>query len=110
MLKRYNGVLNKRDGEFILISNDEDINLSKEFKIFYMKDVDLHIKITNSKRTLVNEYGAFYLDRDSKKQYRYHLNDLNIESILDNTLNDLLEVIIGTEELEVDTDEAGITA
>lgn len=93
-MHKYCGVLTKVDNDYILTGNGEDINLSTDLDLYYMKDTDLHIKITNSKRTLLNESGAYYLDKNSRKEYVYHLNDIDISEILKNTLHDLVEITI----------------
>lgn len=102
----YTGVLIKDNGEFVLMNNGEDLSLTAELHYFWQKDIPLHITINNDVRTLLNEKGAFYLDRldreNKNSKYQYHINGINVEKILNNNINNYVELEI--EETTEDTD------
>lgn len=101
--KRYCGVLNKINGKYILYNNSEDINLSKDFDIFWRGETKIHIVMNNDVKTILNECGDIYLDKDEKMYYRYHINGINIEEIFNNHLQELITVDIDI--LDVDREE-----
>jgi hypothetical protein len=91
----YTGVLVRENGEFVLINNGEDLSLTAELHYFWQKDIPLHITINNDVRTLLNEKGDFYLDRENKdSKYQYHINDISLEKILNNNINNFIKLEI----------------
>jgi hypothetical protein len=95
----YKGVLSTDKGQYKIYSNDEDIDISYILKYHYYKESQLHIKISNSVRVILNEYGDLYMDRDTNRKYKYHINGRNLEQILNNNLNKLLEITISERSL-----------
>lgn len=94
-----NGVLTRQDEDYIIISNGEDNNLSNILNHYYYADIPLHIKIANNYRSLLNEVGSIYLDRDEYKRYKYHVNGINIDKIIASNINNIIDITI-TEEKE----------
>lgn len=98
MIRKYSGVVTKLDNDYVLYTNGEDINLNYILKDLYMKYANTHIKINNDARQLLNEEGEIYLDRDDKKQYKLHINNINVENLLQQNLYKLIDIKIDSED------------
>lgn len=102
MNKKYTGVVNKVNNEFILFTNGEDQNIIYILKDLWQNYIPVHIKINNDVRSLLNEKGEIYYDKDVNNKYTLHINNINIEGILLNNLYKLIDIRIESEE---DTNE-----
>jgi hypothetical protein len=98
MKRELNGTLTKTGEGYILYTYNSELNLNEVLKTFWQLDTPVHIKIESDTRTLLDEKNCdIYFARDEKKKYKYHINGINIENILEHALFKLLYVIVETE-------------
>lgn len=110
MSKKYCGVLTRAYGEYILLTNGEDINLTNVLTELYEGYETVHMTIKNDMRELLNQTSDLYKDETSDFEYEFHINGLNIEQILNDNLNGLIDVTIDVlEDSEEVTDEQSYT-
>jgi hypothetical protein len=96
--RELSGVLTKTGQGFILYNHKGEVNLTEVLKTFWQLDTPVHIKIESDVRTLLDErHCDIYLARDEKKQYKYHINGINIENVLEHALFNLIYVLVETE-------------
>lgn len=91
----YFGVVNKEGKNFIIYTHCSEINLSNELKDLWQKAVPVHIKIESNARKLLDECKCeLYYDKDKNKQYKLHINDINVEEILQKSIGKQLDITL----------------
>jgi hypothetical protein len=91
----YFGVLAKEGKDFVIYTYCSEINLSKELKDLWQGGVQVHIRIESNARKLLDESKCeLYYDRDKNKQYKLHINDVDIEQILQKSIGKQLDITI----------------
>lgn len=81
------------EGEYII----DKINLTKLLnKIYYSNSPTLSIVIDSNTRTLFDEIGELYLDKDDFGIYCWHIDGECLESVLFNNTETMLEIYIDT--------------
>ena len=91
----YFGVLTKDGKDFKIFTYCSDVNLSEKLRNFWQKDIPVHIKIeTNNKRLLDESKCELYYDRDKNREYKLHINGINIEEILQKSIGKQLDITI----------------
>lgn len=95
MQKNYFGVITKRHDGYILFTHKSEINMSEELKHFWKLDVPVHITIESETRKMLNEDKCeIYYDKDADKKYKLHINDINLEQILEGSIGKQLDITI----------------
>ena len=96
MFRKFTGVLTKTSKGFILYSHKSEININEELESLWKVESPVHITITSSSRSLLNEKGCeIYKNRaDKTKKYTFHINDIDIEQVLENAINKQLYITI----------------
>ena len=96
--KVYEGRLEyDQDGAYVIHNHNTNTVFSLSsllFKIYYAPINRIKIKIMNGCKTLFNEDGNLYLKRGVNGIYGYHVNGMDLESILFNNTDEYLEVTI----------------
>jgi hypothetical protein len=95
MQRNYFGVLTKEKDSFILFTHKSEIDLSQELKDLWKKEIPVHIIIESEERSLMNEDKCeLYYDKDKDNKYKLHINDVNIEEILNKSLYKRLDITL----------------
>ena len=98
MKRELSGVLTKTGQGFILYNHKGEVNLTDVLKTFWQLDTPVHIKIElNADTKIMDERDCeIYLDRDMDRKYKYHINDRNIEDLLECGIYQQVNVLIET--------------
>jgi len=89
------GVLSKTSQGFILFTHKSELNFTQELKNIWQLAIPVHIKIETEDIKLLHENDCeIYLDRDSQRKYKYHVNDINIEDVLESAIGKQLYINI----------------
>lgn len=98
MKRELSGVLTKTGQGFILYNHKGEVNLTETLKTFWELAEPVHIRIElNADMTIMDERDCeIYLDRDMDRKYKYHINDRNIEDLLECGIYQQVNVLIET--------------
>jgi hypothetical protein len=111
MQKNLFGVLSKTHEGFELYTYCSNINLSEELEYLWQTEKPIHIKVDSDRRTLLNESDCeLYYDRDKDRNYKLHINDINIEDTLEHAIGEKLDITIVTESEEVTNESRYVRA
>jgi len=94
----YNGVLTKKGIGFILYNQHTEWNLTEELKSYWKRAVPVKIEIeSDTGRYLLRQSGdEIYYDKDENGNYKLHINDVNIESVLERAIYKQIYITITT--------------
>ena len=96
MFKEYEGIVDKTSKGYILNHYRNSINITEELKFLWKLDNDVHITIESNSRQLLNENDCqIYYDRaDKTKKYTFHINDIDIEQVLENAIGKQIYITV----------------
>lgn len=90
------GVLNlKHDNDnYIMFTKGRSENISETLNLMLLSDVFVEVKNTYDGKVLFSASGQLVKKKTAPKYYMYHVNDIDLDSVLWNNIGSKLEIEI----------------
>jgi len=91
----YNGTVDKTSKGYLLYNQFYEGNITNELKSFWQTGLPIHIRIENDNRTLMDQTDReIYYDKNEKGKYQLHVNDVNVEDVLERAINKQIYITV----------------
>lgn len=91
----YNGTVDKKSKGYLLYNQFHEWNITDELKSFWQTGLPIHIRIENNKGKLMDQTDSeIYYDRNEKGKYQFHVNDVNVEDVLERAINKQIYITV----------------